>query len=113
MRRILRPDRGAPSGAGAGGPGGGGAAAARFVAPPPKKQIPITITSPGAILGATAMVVAAYSKLVIEEWPGSVEPPLALPIVVFAACGTVLWLGAGAWSADRRATEPSGPGDRR
>jgi len=67
----------------------------------------------GAILGATAMVVAAYSKLVIEEWPGSVEPPLALPIVVFAACGTVLWLGAGAWSADRRATEPSEPGDRR
>ncbi|HEY6553936.1 MAG TPA: DoxX family protein [Vicinamibacteria bacterium] len=67
----------------------------------------------GAILGATAMVVAAFSKLVIEEWPGSVEPPLALPIVVFAACGTVLWLGAGAWSADRRATEPSEPGDRR
>ncbi|MCA9285269.1 MAG: DoxX family protein [Phycisphaerales bacterium] len=56
----------------------------------------------GAVLGAVAMIVAAYSKLVITEWPGSMEPPLALPIVVFAACAVVLVLGAGAWSADHR-----------
>jgi len=59
----------------------------------------------GAMLGGVAMIVAAYSKIVIEEWPGDIEPPLALPIIVFAACATVLWKGAGAWSTDRRALD--------
>lgn len=58
----------------------------------------------GALLGIGAMVVAAYSKLVITEWPGPIEPPLALPIVVMAACLVVLVVGAGAWSLDRRAS---------
>lgn len=57
----------------------------------------------GAILGAGAMVVATYSKLVIEEWPGPMEPPLALPLVVLAACLILLVKGAGAWSYDVRA----------
>lgn len=34
----------------------------------------------GALAGALAMLVAAYSKLVIEEWPGPMEIPMALPI---------------------------------
>lgn len=62
----------------------------------------------GAILGSGAMAVAAYSKLVITEWPGPVEPPLALPLVVLAACLIVLVVGAGAWSLDRRAIERQG-----
>jgi uncharacterized membrane protein YphA (DoxX/SURF4 family) len=62
----------------------------------------------GAILGSGAMVVAAYSKLVITDWPGPVEPPLALPLVVLAACLIVLAVGAGAWSLDRRAIERQG-----
>jgi len=57
----------------------------------------------GAILGAGAMVVATYSKLVIEEWPGPMEPPIALPLVVLAACLILLVKGAGAWSYDLRA----------
>lgn len=57
----------------------------------------------GAIIGCGAMVVAAYSKLVIEEWPGPMEIPLALPLVVLAACLAVLVKGAGAWSRDLRA----------
>ena len=59
----------------------------------------------GAVLGIGAMSVATYSKLVITEWPGSIEPPIALPIVVMAACVLILWKGAGAWSMDRRAVE--------
>jgi len=54
------------------------------------------------------MLVATYSKLAIEEWPGSIQPPIALPIVVLAACLVVLWKGAGAFSADRRAIERQG-----
>jgi len=66
----------------------------------------------GAALGAVAMLVATYSKLAIEEWPGSIQPPIALPIVVLAACLVVLWKGAGALSADRRAIERQGsPGE--
>lgn len=56
----------------------------------------------GAVIAAFAMLVATYSKLVIEEWPGPMEPPLALPLVVLAACLIVLIKGAGAWSLDRR-----------
>jgi len=59
----------------------------------------------GAALGVVAMLVATYSKLAIEEWPGPIKPPIALPIVILAACLVVLWKGAGAWSADRRAIE--------
>ncbi|MFO0829040.1 MAG: DoxX family protein [Phycisphaerales bacterium] len=59
----------------------------------------------GAVLGIGAMLVATYSKVVIDEWPGAMQPPIALPIVVLAACLVVLWKGAGAWSADRRAIE--------
>jgi uncharacterized membrane protein YphA (DoxX/SURF4 family) len=56
----------------------------------------------GAIFATFAMAVAAYSKVVIEEWPGPMEIPLALPVVVMAASLTVLICGAGARSADRR-----------
>jgi len=42
--------------------------------------------------------------LVIEVWPGSIP----MPIVVLAACLVVLWKGAGALSADRRAIERQG-----
>lgn len=55
----------------------------------------------GALVASFAMLVAAYSKLVIEEWPGAMEPPLALPLVVLVACLIVLVLGAGKWSFDR------------
>ena len=58
----------------------------------------------GAVIGAFAMLVAAYSKLVIEQWPGPMEPPLALPLVVLAACLAILVKGAGNWSLDRKAT---------
>ncbi len=58
----------------------------------------------GALIGTFAMIVATYSKFVIEEWPGPMEIPLALPLVVLAACVVVLIKGAGAWSADLKAT---------
>ncbi len=58
----------------------------------------------GAVLGSCAMLVATYSKLVIEEWPGPMQPPLALPLVVLAACLVILVKGAGNWSCDRKAT---------
>jgi hypothetical protein len=49
------------------------------------------------------MLVAAYSKLVIEEWPGPMEIPMTLPIVVLAACVAILIRGPGAWSSDLKA----------
>jgi uncharacterized membrane protein YphA (DoxX/SURF4 family) len=58
----------------------------------------------GALIGAGAMIVATYSKFVIEEWPGPMEIPLALPLVVLAGCLVVLVKGAGAWSADLKAS---------
>jgi uncharacterized membrane protein YphA (DoxX/SURF4 family) len=58
----------------------------------------------GALIGAGAMLVATYSKLVIEEWPGPMEIPLLLPLVVLAGCMVVLVKGAGAWSSDLKAT---------
>jgi uncharacterized membrane protein YphA (DoxX/SURF4 family) len=58
----------------------------------------------GAVLGSGAMLVATYSNLVIEQWPGPMEPPLALPLVVLAACLVILVKGAGNWSLDRKAT---------
>jgi len=58
----------------------------------------------GALIASLAMIVAAYSKLVIEEWPGPMEIPLALPLVVLACCLVVLIKGPGAWSADLKAT---------
>jgi len=58
----------------------------------------------GALIATFAMIVATYSKLVIEEWPGPMEIPLALPLVVLAGCLVVLIKGAGAWSADLKAT---------
>ena len=57
----------------------------------------------GALIGSGAMVVATYSKLVIEEWPGPMEIPLLLPLVVLAGCGVVLVKGPGAWSSDLKA----------
>lgn len=59
----------------------------------------------GALTGSFAMLVAAYSKLVIEEWPGPMEIPMALPVVVLAACLSILAKGAGAWSLDLKAYE--------
>ena len=58
----------------------------------------------GALIGAGAMIVATYSKFVIEEWPGPMEIPLALPLVVLAGCLVVLIKGPGAWSADLKAS---------
>jgi len=58
----------------------------------------------GALIGSFAMIVATYSKFVIEEWPGPMEIPLALPLVVLAGCLVVLIKGPGAWSADLRAS---------
>jgi uncharacterized membrane protein YphA (DoxX/SURF4 family) len=58
----------------------------------------------GALIGALAMVVATYSKLVIEEWPGPMEIPLLLPLVVLAGCMVVLVKGPGAWSSDWKAS---------
>jgi uncharacterized membrane protein YphA (DoxX/SURF4 family) len=57
----------------------------------------------GALIGVFAMVVASYSKLVIEEWPGPMEIPLLLPLVVLAGCVVVLVKGPGAWSSDLKA----------
>jgi|GEM_PF-5537944 len=57
----------------------------------------------GALIGSFAMVVATYSKLVIEEWPGPMEIPLLLPLVVLAGCMIVLVKGPGAWSSDLKA----------
>ncbi len=57
----------------------------------------------GALIGASAMVVAIYSKLVIEKWPGPMEIPLLLPLVVLAGCVVVLIRGPGAWSSDLKA----------
>ena len=54
----------------------------------------------GALIGSFAMIVATYSKFVIEDWPGPMEIPLALPLVVLAGCLVVLIKGPGAWSAD-------------
>lgn len=58
----------------------------------------------GALIGSFAMIVATYSKFVIEEWPGPMEIPMALPLVVLAGCLVVLIKGPGAWSADLRAS---------
>jgi uncharacterized membrane protein YphA (DoxX/SURF4 family) len=58
----------------------------------------------GALIGAGAMLVATYSKLVIEEWPGPMEIPLLLPLVVLAGCMVVLVKGPGAWSLDLKAS---------
>ncbi len=58
----------------------------------------------GAVIGSLAMVVATYSKLVIEEWPGPMEIPLLLPLVVMAGCLVVLVKGPGAWSSDWKAS---------
>ena len=57
----------------------------------------------GALTGSFAMLVAAYSKLVIEEWPGPMEIPMTLPIVVLVACVAILIKGPGAWSSDLKA----------
>jgi uncharacterized membrane protein YphA (DoxX/SURF4 family) len=57
----------------------------------------------GALAASFAMLVAAYSKLVIEEWPGPMEIPILLPLVVLAACLAILVKGPGAWSADLKA----------
>ena len=57
----------------------------------------------GALTGSFAMLVAAYSKLVIEDWPGPIEIPMMLPMVVLAACVAILVKGPGAWSSDLKA----------
>jgi len=58
----------------------------------------------GALVGCFAMLVATYCKLVIEEWPGPMEIPLLLPLVVLAGCLVVLVKGPGAWSLDLKAS---------
>ena len=58
----------------------------------------------GALTGSFAMLVAAYSKLVIEDWPGPMEIPMMLPMVVLAACVAILVKGPGAWSSDLKAS---------
>ena len=59
----------------------------------------------GALAASFAMLVAAYSKLVIEEWPGPMEIPMLLPMTVLLACVAILVKGPGAWSADSKACE--------
>lgn len=61
----------------------------------------------GGLLGVGAMAAALYSHVAIEEWPGPVEPPLALPIGVLLGAAVVVVLGAGAWSVDRAITAGS------
>lgn len=56
----------------------------------------------GAVLASVAMLVATYSKLVIEKWPGPMEPPLALPLGVLLCCLVILGRGAGVPSLDAR-----------
>lgn len=59
----------------------------------------------GALRALPAMAVAAYTHLAISEWPNAGgEPPLALPLIVFAAAAYVLWRGGGRWSVDARRT---------
>jgi hypothetical protein len=43
------------------------------------------------------------SKLVIEEWPGPIEIPMMLPMLVLAVCVAILVKGPGAWSSDLKA----------
>jgi uncharacterized membrane protein YphA (DoxX/SURF4 family) len=57
----------------------------------------------GALLALPAMAVAVYAHLAIDTWPNSAgEPPILLPILVFACASYVLLRGAGAWSVDSR-----------
>lgn len=58
----------------------------------------------GAVIGSCTMIVATYSKLVIEEWPGPMEIPLLLPLVVLTGCIIVLIKGPGAWSSDLKSS---------
>ena len=60
----------------------------------------------GALLAIPTMAVAVYTHLAIDAWPNGEEPPIALPVVVLACAGYVLWRGAGAWSLDRKLTTP-------
>ena len=54
----------------------------------------------GALL---AVPVVAYAQIAISEWPNNGdEPPLALPLIVFAGAGCVAWRGAGGWRFDAR-----------
>lgn len=53
----------------------------------------------GAALTVPAMAAAIYTHLVFD-WAD--EPPLALPIIMLALTGHVLWKGAGALSVDLR-----------
>jgi uncharacterized membrane protein YphA (DoxX/SURF4 family) len=63
-------------------------------------------TRGGAVLAVPVMLGAVYAHLVIGVWPNGAdrEPPLALPVVVIAAAGYVLWRGTGRWPLDRRPT---------
>jgi putative oxidoreductase len=55
----------------------------------------------GALLAIPTMAVAAYAHLAIDTWPNSAgEPPILLPVLVFASAAYVLLRGAGAWSID-------------
>jgi len=57
----------------------------------------------GALLALPTMAVAAYAHIAIDTWPNSGgEPPILLPILVFACAAYVLLRGAGAWSIDTR-----------
>lgn len=55
----------------------------------------------GGLLGATTMLTAAYSTLVLSQLGSGPEvPAMALPLAVLAISTLVLWRGAGAWSLD-------------
>jgi uncharacterized membrane protein YphA (DoxX/SURF4 family) len=58
-------------------------------------------TRVGALVAIPVMAVAAYAHLVIDTWPNAAgEPPLLLPLAVFASAAYVLRRGGGSWSLD-------------
>lgn len=59
----------------------------------------------GALIALPTMAVAFWAHVALEVWPNpNTQPPFALPLVIIAAAIVVLWLGAGRWSLDLRAT---------
>ena len=63
----------------------------------------------GGALGATTMIAAAYSTVMLTQLGSGPEvPPMALPLSVLTISTYVLWRGAGAWSLDLLAAESDG-----
>lgn len=58
----------------------------------------------GALLAIPVMLVAFYAHLVLTVWPAPNAPPFALPLVILACAGWLLWRGAGRLSLDARAS---------